>query len=98
MTQVTIWNEFRHERTDSDVTAVYPHGIHTTLAEGQPRTGLTVGTAILDEPEQVLPDTVFNTTDVLPWWGRLVHDKVPIALVERVHSRVLSALGLVFLN
>jgi trehalose utilization protein len=98
MTQVTIWNEFRHERTDSDVTAVYPHGIHTTLAEGLARTGLTVGTATLDEPEQGLPDTVLDTTDVLTWWGHLAHDEVPDALVERVHQRVLAGMGLIVLH
>lgn len=39
MTQVTVWNEFRHERTDPNVMAVYPYGIHITLAEGLARKG-----------------------------------------------------------
>ena len=98
MTQVTIWNEFRHERTDPNVVAAYPHGIHATLAEGLARTGLTVRTATLDEPEQGLPDTILDTTDVLTWWGHLAHDEVSDALVDRVHQRVLAGMGLIVLH
>lgn len=98
MTQVTIWNEFRHERTDPDVAALYPHGIHATLAEGLTRTGLTIGTATLDEPEQGLPERVFDTTDVLIWWGHLAHDEVADALVDRVHQHVLDGMGLIVLH
>ncbi|HZS79074.1 MAG TPA: ThuA domain-containing protein [Ktedonobacteraceae bacterium] len=98
MPQVTIWNEFRHERTDPEVRAHYPHGIHTTLAEALTSTGLTVRTAILDEAEQGLPDTVLNTTDVLIWWGHLAHNEVSDALVERVQQRVLNGMGLIVLH
>jgi trehalose utilization protein len=98
MTQVTVWNEFRHERTDPQVAVVYPHGIHATLAEGLARTGLTVRTATLDEPEQGLPDTILDTTDVLTWWGHLAHDEVSDALVDRVQQRVLAGMGLIVLH
>ena len=98
MTQVTIWNEFRHERTEPHVRARYPHGIHTTLAEALTRTGLTVRTATLDEAEQGLPDTVLSTTDVLIWWGHLAHHEVSDALVERLHQRVLHGMGLIVLH
>ena len=98
MTQVTIWNEFRHERTDPRVAALYPHGMHTTLAEGLTRTGLAIRTATLDEAEQGLPETVLTTTDVLIWWGHLAHEEVSDALVERVHQRVLDGMGLIVLH
>jgi trehalose utilization protein len=98
MTQVTILNEFCHERTDPDVAAIYPHGIHTTLAEGLARKGLTIGTATLDEPEQGLPDTAIDTTDVLIWWGHLAHNEVPDPLVDRLHQRVLDGMGLIVLH
>ena len=98
MTQVTIWNEFRHERTDPRVAALYPHGMHTTLAEGLTRTGLAIRTATLDEAEQGLPETVLTTTDVLIWWGHLAHGEVSDALVERVHQRVLDGMGLIVLH
>jgi trehalose utilization protein len=98
MTHITIWNEFRHERTDPRVATHYPHGIHATLAEGLGRTGFSIGTATLDEPEQGLPDTVLDTTDVLLWWGHLAHDEVSDTLVERVHQRILDGMGLIVLH
>ena len=98
MTQVTIWNEFRHERTDPRVAALYPRGMHAALAEGLTRTGLAIRTATLDEAEQGLPETVLTTTDVLIWWGHLAHGEVSDALVERVHQRVLDGMGLIVLH
>src|SRR5258708_28510907 len=98
MTQVTIWNEFRHERTDPHVAAQYPYGMHATLAEGLTRTGWAVRTATLDEAEQGLPETLLATTDVLIWWGHLAHDEVSDALVERVQQRVLAGMGLIVLH
>jgi trehalose utilization protein len=98
MTQVTIWNEFRHERTDPHVAAHYPHGMHATLAEGLTRTGWAIRTATLDEAEQGLPETLLATTGVLIWWGHLAHDEVSDALVERVQQRVLAGMGLIVLH
>lgn len=98
MTRVTIWNEFRHERTDPHVTALYPQGIHATLAEGLSHAEFAIRTATLDEAEQGLPDAVLSTTDVLLWWGHLAHEEVADALVERVHQRVLDGMGLIVLH
>ncbi|HEY6407033.1 MAG TPA: ThuA domain-containing protein, partial [Ktedonobacteraceae bacterium] len=50
------------------------------------------------EPEQGLPDTILDTTDVLTWWGHLAHDEVSDALVDRVHQRVLAGMGLIVLH
>src|SRR5260370_38303024 len=98
MTQVTIWNEFRHERRDPHVAAQYPYGMHATLAEGLTRTGWAIRTATLDEAEQGLPEALLATTGVLIWWGHLAHDEVSDALVERVQQRVLDGMGLVCLH
>lgn len=32
MVKVTVWNEYRHERNDSKIAAVYPEGIHNQIA------------------------------------------------------------------
>ena len=65
---VTIWNEFRHEKTNDVVRALYPHGIHaeigTALSECE---DIEVTLAALDDPEQGLPDSVLEKTDVLFW-------------------------------
>ena len=31
--KVTIWNEFRHEKTNEAAKALYPNGIHATIGE-----------------------------------------------------------------
>ena len=31
-TNVTVWNEFRHEKTDEAVRKVYPDGMHNVIA------------------------------------------------------------------
>ena len=98
MTRVTVWNEYRHERTDPKVATVYPDGIHAAIADGLREAGLEVRTATLDEAEQGLSDATLEATDVLTWWGHLAHDDVDDALVERIQRRVLDGMGLIVLH
>ncbi len=86
---VTIWNEFRHEKTDENVKNLYPNGIHGKIAEFLSECDdINVTLAALDDPYQGLPDEVLNNTDVLMWWGHMAHHEVDDALVERIRSRV----------
>ena len=32
--RVTIWNEFRHEKENPEIAAIYPDGLHRTIAKG----------------------------------------------------------------
>ena len=96
--RVTVWSEFRQERTDPAVRAVYPDGIHATIAEGLRDAGYQVRTATLDEPEHGLTDAVLAETDVLTWWGHVAHDAVDDAVVARVQARVLEGMGLIVLH
>jgi trehalose utilization protein len=97
--RVTVWSEFRHEKIHPQVAAVYPHGMHTAIAEGLRANGLpSVRTATLDEPEQGLSDAVLAETDVLTWWGHLVHHEVAEDTVKRVYDRVLAGMGLIVLH
>jgi trehalose utilization protein len=98
-TQVTVWSEFRHEKRNPKVAALYPNGMHETIAgflRSEP--GLSVRTATLDEPEHGLPQDVLDRTDVLTWWGHLAHAEVDDAVVARVHRRVLEGMGLIVLH
>ncbi len=96
---ITVWNEFRHEKKNPKVTALYPNGIHTAIAEGLRAHGLTdVGTATLDEPENGLTDEVLAKTDVMLWWGHMAHGDVSDAVVDKVHQRVLEGMGLIVLH
>ncbi|WP_247000164.1 ThuA domain-containing protein [Halosolutus gelatinilyticus] len=98
MGAVTIWNEFRHEREDDDAAAVYPDGIHETIAEFLTDRGREVRTATLDEPEHGLTEDVLAETDVLCWWGHVAHDEVSDEVVDRVYERVLEGMGLIVLH
>jgi len=97
MVAVTIWNEFRHEREDDTVAAVYPDGIHATLADAL-ATDHEVRTATLEEPAHGLTDDVLESTDVLMWWGHDAHEAVDDAVADRVQQRVLEGMGFVPLH
>lgn len=96
--RVTIWNEYRHERYDPQVAAIYPDGIHAVIARHLNEQGFLVRTATLDEPEHGLPTDVLAQTDVLIWWGHIAHDEVRDEVVERVQQRVLDGMGLIALH
>ncbi len=75
--RVTVWNEYRHEKTNEKVMKVYPNGIHNAIAEGLREHGFTdVRSATLDEPEHGLTDEVLASTDVMLWWGHMAHGDV----------------------
>ena len=95
---VTIWNEFRHEKQNETVKAVYPDGIHVALANMLQERGFSAYTATLDEPEHGLPQSRLDATDVLLWWGHMAHDEVDEAIVKRVQNRVLDGMGLIVLH
>ncbi|MDO6447905.1 ThuA domain-containing protein [Oceanobacillus profundus] len=96
--KVTVWNEFRHEQEDTAVAAVYPHGIHETIAAFIKEAGHETKTAVLDEPEHGLTEEVLAETDVLVWWGHKAHEEVSEEVAERVKQRVLDGMGLVVLH
>jgi trehalose utilization protein len=95
---VTVWNEFRHEKKNEKVIAIYPDGIHNAIAKPLTAAGFNVTTATLDEPEHGLTNAVLEKTDVLFWWGHMAHDEVSDEIVERVKARVLQGMGLVVLH
>ena len=97
--RVTVWNEFRHEKTHEPIRRIYPKGMHHAIAsylKKQP--GMKVRTATLDEPEHGLTDDVLKSTDVMLWWGHMAHHEVEDATVDRVQARVLEGMGLIVLH
>lgn len=98
---VTIWNEFIHERTKPEVTRIYPNGIHRVLSGalndllGQQ---ISARCATLDDPDHGLSDDVLASTDCLLWWGHAGHDQVSDEIVSKVQRRVLEGMGLIVLH
>ncbi|MEO2207068.1 ThuA domain-containing protein [Paenibacillus pabuli] len=98
MINVTIWNEFVHEKIHDEVRGVYPDGLHRALADGLGGEGFAIRTATLDQPEHGLSDEVLNSTDVLIWWGHMAHDRVSDEISQKVAQRVLNGMGLIVLH
>lgn len=99
LTRITVWNEYRHEKANPKVAAIYPTGIHETIAAFlRKETDFAVRTATLDEPEHGLSQEILDSTDVLIWWGHKAHGEVADAIVARVQKRVLEGMGLIILH
>lgn len=96
--RLLVWNEYRHELQNPEVSAVYPDGIHEAIADPLRQRGFPVATATLDQPEHGLTDEILNGTDVLLWWGHKAHEEVSDAVVERVRRHVMGGLGLIVLH
>ena len=97
--KVTVWNEYRHEKSEEAVKKVYPEGIHAVIASHlNKQGGITAKTATLDQLEHGLTQEVLAGTDVLTWWGHMAHDEVSDEVVNRVQERVLEGMGLLVLH
>jgi trehalose utilization protein len=98
--RVIVWGEFRHEKKNPRVAALYPDGMQETIASSLRASGddLDVRTATLDEPSHGLTDDVLDATDVLVWWGHMAHSEVSDTVVAKAKSRVLEGMGLIVLH
>lgn len=97
---VTIWNEYRHEKSDENVAKLYPNGLHAAIGEFLSKNDdMKITLAALDDPDQGLPDEVLNNTDVLLWWGHMNHGEVKDDLVDRIRQRVyVGVMGFIALH
>jgi len=96
---VTVWNEFRHEKSNESVKKLYPNGMHNVIASALEKSGnMCLRTATLEEPEHGLTDELLNSTDVLIWWGHIAHGEVKDEIVEKVRKRILEGMGLIVLH
>ena len=94
-----VWGEFRHEKKNPKVAAIYPEGMHETIAGFLRKDeGLEVATAWLDQPGHGLSKEVLDATDVLIWWGHMAHGAVGDETVQLVKNRVLEGMGLIVLH
>lgn len=56
MIRVTVWNEYYHETVSEEIRAVYPQGIHQTIADFLGKNeDMTVRTAVRTSRKTVLP-------------------------------------------
>ena len=94
-----VWGENIHEQTNETVAALYPRGMHETIADALRRDpGIVASTATLQEPEHGLTEARLAETDVLLWWGHKDHRGVADEIVERVARHVWEGMGLIVLH
>lgn len=96
---VLVWGEFRHEKKNPKVAAIYPDGMHETIAgflRNEP--DFSVEIAFLDQPSHGLTAERLDATDVLVWWGHMAHGEVADEVVADVKRRVLEGMGLIVLH
>ena len=96
--KVTIWNEGRHEQLHKEVQEIYPDRIDGAIAAGIAHPDFEIRRGTLDDPDEGLPDSVLDDTDVLLWWGHMAHEEVSDRLIDRVQQRVLKGMGLLVLH
>lgn len=81
--RVLAWSEHTAPK------AVFPDDINGAVAAAlREDTALQVDTAELVDPGDGVPDDVLARTDVLVWWGHLLHRKVSDDAVARIVARV----------
>ena len=99
MIRVLVWNEFCHERCDEKTKAVYPDGIHKTIADFLGvEEDIEVKTATLLDENCGITREVLAETDVLIWWGHMKHGLVPDEVAALVRDAVLEGMGAIFLH
>ncbi len=96
---VTIWNEYVHEKTNENIAKVYPNGIHDAIKEKLSQFGdFNITIATLDMEEHGLTDEVLDNTDVLIWWGHCKHGDVSDEIALKVKEKVLGGMGFIALH
>ncbi len=97
--RATVWGENIHEHVNEVVGKLYPEGMHETIAQSlRQDKNITARTAVLQDAEHGLTDSVLSQTDVLLWWGHKDHSAVAEDIVERVARRVWEGMGLIVLH
>lgn len=97
--RVTVWNENWDEVRFANVRALYPKGIHGALQSFlEQQEDFIVRTATPQDADFGLSQDILNATDVLIWWGHVIHHLVPDDAVDRVCKRVLNGMGFIPLH
>lgn len=96
--KITIFNEFHPDQKKGKALKLYPNGIHTeimTFLKDNPN--FEVGIATQENPSHGLTDSILNETDVLIWWSDSWNEQILSDVAEKVYSRVLEGMGIIFL-
>ncbi|MBQ5746931.1 MAG: ThuA domain-containing protein [Clostridia bacterium] len=98
MINVLVWNENYHEQTEERVKAIYPNGMHNTIADFLRCDDIKVRTATIDDENCGITPEILKETDVIIWWGHMRHGRVPDEVAKMVQEEVLKGMGAIFLH
>lgn len=96
--KITIFNEFHPDQKKGKAIKLYPNGIHTEIKlflKDNP--DFEVNIATQETPSHGLTDSILNETDVLIWWSDSWNEQILSDVAEKVNSRVLEGMGIIFL-
>lgn len=96
--KITIFNEFHPDQKKGKAIKFYPNGIHAEIMsflKDSPNLEVTVATQ--ENPSHGLTDSRLNETDVLIWWSDSWNEQILSDVAEKVNSRVLEGMGIIFL-
>lgn len=81
--RVLVWSEHTAPKE------MYPNDINGAVADGfRGDPALSVSIAELVDPGQGVPEEVLEQTDVLAWWGHMLHRQVHDSTVDRIERHV----------
>ena len=86
MVSVTMRNEYIRERTEDDVDAVYPDGIHAPIRDAPEAVGHGVRVAAYVEPDHSLTPETLDETEVLVHWEHRAYDHVSDDIVGQIYQ------------
>ncbi|MBQ3065636.1 MAG: ThuA domain-containing protein [Clostridia bacterium] len=99
MIRVLVWCEHYQDREDEAVRAVYPEFMHNAIAGFLSEDAdLSVKTATLFDENCGITDEILAETDVIIWWGHMLHHEVPDEIVDKVQEFVLNGGGFIPLH
>ena len=98
MINVLIFNEFSHEKQWEALRKPYPRYIHGALKEAVEAEDVKVKCVTLEDPDCGINDEVLKETDVLIWWGHVLHHLVPDHVVDCIQRAVLNGMGFIALH
>jgi trehalose utilization protein len=99
--RVLVWGENEHDQRNPIVQQVYPRTMHEEIAASLRRhfgDAAVVETATFDQPEHGCSIERLTRTDVLLWWGHLLHEELEDTVAQRVCDAVLGGMGLIALH
>jgi len=99
MINVTVWNEYLHEREIDEIKRIYPDGIHSVIKTFlEKEEDIKVTAVTLNMPDQGLNRELLENTDVLIWWSHALQEEVTDENARMVAEFVQRGMGFIALH